>query len=273
MRVTDDLGRTIEIAAEPRRVVSLVPSVTEMLAAFGLGERLVGVTDWCTEPADAVACATRVGHVVAPDAARVAALAPDLVLANAEENREHAIRKLEAAGLPVYVSFPRTVDASIACMARLAGLTGTEAGASPYIQEARQALEEARKIAGSHAPVPYFCAIWKDPWMTANDDTYLADLLRLAGGRNVFAGEEQRYPQTSLAAVRAREPAVALLPTEPYAFTEDDRRAIAGEVPGIEPRLVDGMLLAWHGVRTARALQCFARFFAGDHGAAAPRSA
>ena len=72
--------------------------------------------------------------------------------------------------------------------------------------------------------------------------------------------------------MRAREPAVALLPTEPYAFTEDDRQAFAGEAPGIEPRLVDGMLLAWHGIRTARALQCFARFFAGDHDAAAPRA-
>ncbi len=273
MRVTDDLGRVFDLSATPRRIVSLVPSVTETLAAFGLGERLVGVTDWCTEPADAVTRAMRVGHVVAPDAARVAALAPDLVLANAEENREHAIRKLEAAGLPVYVSFPRTVDASIDCMTRLAGLTGTEAGASPYIQAARKAREETRKIAGGHAPVPYFCAVWKDPWMTANDDTYLADLLRLAGGRNVFAVEKKRYPQTSLTTVRAREPAVALLPTEPYAFTEDDRQVFAGEVPGIEPCLVDGMLLAWHGVRTARALLSFARFFAGDCNAAAPGSA
>jgi ABC-type Fe3+-hydroxamate transport system substrate-binding protein len=101
MKVTDDLGRVVHLPNSPRRIVSLVPSVTETLAALGLGERIVGVTDWCTEPPDVVARAVRVGHVVAPDVARVAALEPDLVLANAEENRKHAVEKLIAAGLPV----------------------------------------------------------------------------------------------------------------------------------------------------------------------------
>jgi len=272
MRVIDDLDRTLELPEFSRRVVSLVPSVTETLAAFGLGERLVGVTDWCTEPPEVVARLPRVGHVVAPDVARVAALKPDLVLANAEENREHAVRKLEAAGLPVYVSFPRTVARAIEFMEKLARLTATEHGAASLIGDARMALEEARKSAGRHPPVPYFCAVWKDPWMTANDDTYLADLLNTCGGRNVFGAEPARYPRTTLEEAARRGPAFALLPTEPYAFADADRDSVAASGVAPEVLLVDGMLLAWHGVRTAAALRAVSVLFAGERDAAAPRS-
>lgn len=270
MRVTDDLGRTVELPDRPQRVVSLVPSVTETLAAFGLGERLAGATDWCTEPADVVARLPRVGHVVAPDPARVAALAPDLVLANAEENREHAVRKLEAAGLPVYVAFPRTVEAAIAGLETLARLTGTRKGAAPHLARITAALAGARGRAAAHDPVPFYCPIWKSPWMTANDDTYLADLLRVAGGRNVFGGERSRYPRTTLEEARRRRPYLVLLPTEPYPFSESDRREMASAIPEARAQRIDGMLLAWHGVRTAAALDAFSRLFAGDGGAGAP---
>ena len=272
MKVKDDLGRTLELPERPLRVVSLVPSVTETLAAFGPGERLVGVTDWCTDPPEVVARLSRVGHVVAPDVARVAALKPDLVLANAEENREHAVRKLEAAGLPVHVSFPRTVEQAIESMETLARLTATEQGASPFIADARAALEEARRIAAGHPPVPYFCAIWKDPWMTANDDTYLADLLNTCGGRNVFGAQERRYPRTTIEEAARRAPTLALLPSEPYPFVESDREEVERAALAPEVLLVDGRLLAWHGVRTAAALAALSRLFAGDRQAAARRS-
>ena len=273
MEVTDDLGRSLVLPDRPRRIVSLVPSVTETLAAFGLGERLVGVTDWCTDPPEVVARLPRVGHVVAPDVARVAALEPDLILANAEENREHAVRKLEAAGLPVYVSFPRTVVQAIDAMAAMARITATEDAAAPFIADARAALARARGVAASHPPVPYFVSVWKDPWMTANDDTYLADLLNTCGGRNVFGDEDKRYPRTTIEEAARRMPALALLPTEPYAFAEADREALERARVAPEVLLVDGTLLAWHGIRTASALRALARVFAGDRDAAAPRSA
>ncbi|MDP3936990.1 MAG: helical backbone metal receptor [Deltaproteobacteria bacterium] len=270
MRVTDDLGRTLDLPDFPRRVVSLVPSVTETLAAFGLSERLVGVTDWCTEPAEMVARLPRVGHVVAPDPARVSALEPDLVVANAEENREHAVRKLDAAGLPVYVTFPRTVEAAISGLQTLAALTATREAAAAYIVDAAAALADARRVAATHKPVPFFCPIWKSPWMTTSDDTYLADLLRTAGGRNVFGAEAKRYPQTTLMEALSRAPSVALLPTEPYPFAEGDRLEVEAEMPGIRVHLVDGALVAWHGIRTGAALRALARLFAGEPGAAAP---
>ena len=271
MQVKDDLGRTLELPERPRRVVSLVPSVTETLAAFGLGDRLVGVTDWCTDPAALVAGLPRVGHVVSPDVARVTALEPDLVLANAEENREHAVRKLEAAGLPVHVSFPRTVLQAIGAMAELARLTATEEGAAPFLADARAALLEAQGAAASHPPVSYFVPVWKDPWITANDDTYLADLLNTCGGRNLFSDEDKRYPRTTLEEAARRMPALALLPTEPYAFTEADREALDRACVAREVLRVDGTLLAWHGIRTAAALRTLSRVLMGARDGAAPR--
>jgi ABC-type Fe3+-hydroxamate transport system substrate-binding protein len=270
MRLRDDLGQILEIPGTPSRVVSLVPSVTETLAAFGLGDRLVGVTDWCTDPPDRVARAARVGHVVAPDPARVAALRPDLILANAEENRPQAVRKLEAAGLPVYVSFPRSVQDAVESMATLARITGTTQAAEPFLEDARSALAEARRGTARPPAVPYVCTVWKKPWMTASDDTYLADLLGIAGGRNVFGAAGRRYPRTTLGGIVRRRPRLALLPTEPYAFSEKDREEFQRAAPSIETVLVDGKLLTWHGIRTAPALRGFARFFEGERFAVSP---
>jgi ABC-type Fe3+-hydroxamate transport system substrate-binding protein len=264
VRVKDDRGRVLEIPDPPARVVSLVPSVTETLAAFGLADRLVGVTDWCADPPDRVARTARVGHVVAPDPARVAALRPDLVLANAEENRPHAIRKLEAVGLPVHVSFPRSVHDAVEAMTVLARLTGTTRGADPFLQDARAALEEARRRAAGHRAVSYACAVWKNPWMTASGDTYLSDLLHVAGGLNVFATAAERYPRISSEEILGRRPRLVLLPTEPYAFSERDRDELQRVSPASEVRIVDGTLLAWHGIRTAPALRTFSRLFAEE---------
>jgi ABC-type Fe3+-hydroxamate transport system substrate-binding protein len=163
------------------------------------------------------------------------------------------------------------VEGAIEAMAALARLTGAEEAAAPYLADTRAALEEARRIAAGHAPVPFFCAVWKEPWMSASDDTYLADLLKTCGGRNVFGGEGKRYPRVPLEEAAGRNPALVLLPTEPYAFAPEDREAVARAVPAAEVLLVDGTLLAWHGVRTAAGLRACTRLFAGDRKAASPK--
>jgi hypothetical protein len=155
-------------------------------------------------------------------------------------------------------------------MATMARITGTEDAAAPFIADAHAALAEARRCVASRARVPWFCAIWKDPWMTANDDTYLADLLNTCGGRNVFGDETVRYPRTTIEEAARRGPALALLPTEPYAFTEADRDVLVNARVAPDVRQVDGMLLAWHGVRTAPALRALSRMIAELRDAAAP---
>ncbi len=242
-----------------RRIVSLVPSLTEALFELGLGERVVGVTDWCVHPADAVATLPKVGGTKDTDVAAVCALAPDLVLANHEENTRRTVDKLRAAGLAVWVTYPRTVHEGAALLAQLADL-----GADPHTRErvvapVQAALEEANAALGGRG-VCVFCPIWRDPWMTVGADTYIHDLLELCGGRNPFAAHgDRRYPRIELEDVVAAAPEVVLLPDEPYRFTAADAEELAAlPIPAARDgriHLVDGTLVSWYGPRIARAIR------------------
>lgn len=256
----DASGERVLVPARPGRIVSLVPSVTESLFALGLGNRVVGVTDWCVHPAAGVAGLTRVGGTKNPDLAAVVALEPDLVLANLEENRALDIRRLRGRGLSVWVDHPRTVAEAAGALRALARLGAAGAAAGCVVAPLERALAEA-----AATPPPRllrgFVAVWKDPWMTLSADTYASDLLRCAGIANVFADAAGRYPRVSPAEIAARDPEVVLLPDEPYRFTPDDARALAGgDLAGTAAaraaavRVLDGTLVFWHGPRTARGL-------------------
>jgi ABC-type Fe3+-hydroxamate transport system substrate-binding protein len=252
----------------PRRIVSLVPSLTESLFALGLGERVVGVTEWCVHPAEGVAGLPKLGGTKNPDVAAIAALAPDLVIANQEENRRRDVERLESAGLHVWVTYPRTVAEGAAVLAELA-----ELGASAEARErvvapvlaAVAAAEQARPADG----VPVFCPIWRDPWMAVGGDTYAHDLLTLCGGRNVFAARgDRRYPRVTLDDVVAAAPEVVLLPDEPYAFAAGDvaelRRLPIPAARSGRLHLIDGTWVSWYGSRIERALRAIRSLLAAD---------
>lgn len=250
-----------------RRIVSLVPSVTEALFALGLGEHVVGVTDFCVHPADAVARLPRVRGTKNPDLERVLALRPDLVIANREENRRRDVEKLRTAGVTVWVTYPRTVAEGIALLRELSQLGAPPELAHRIVDDAESALSEAPAPA---AEVPTFCPIWRDPWMTIGADTYIHDMLRVCGGKNVFAGRgDRRYPRVRLEEVVAARPEVVLLPDEPYRFGEADRAELAAlDLPAARSgriHLIDGTLLSWYGPRIARAIREI-RSLLGDGG-------
>lgn len=245
-------------AAAARRIVSLVPSLTEALFALGLGERVVGVTDWCVHPRQGVEPLPKVGGTKNPSLERIAELAPDLVLANREENRRRDVEALEARGLRVWVTYPRSVAEATELLEELAGL-----GASPEARERvlvpiRRALSAAAARA-TEPPVRVFCPIWKGPWMAVGPDTYANDLLRVCGGANVFADRhERRYPIVSVEEIVAARPEVILLPDEPYAFgTREVEELSRLAVPAAEQRRIhpiDGTLISWYGPRIAAAI-------------------
>ncbi len=242
----------------PARIVSLVPSLTEALFALGLGDRLVGVTDWCVHPASGVAKLPKLGGTKHPDLERIRALRPDLVIANREENRRKDVERLEAAGIPVWVTYPRSVREGARLLRELAALGAGPEALAGVVEPVERAVDDAEARAGAPR-ARVFCAIWRDPWMAVGGDTYADDLLRLCGGENVFAGrEERRYPRVTLAEVEAAQPEVILLPDEPYAFGPADvaellrldvRAAREGRI-----HLVDGTLVSWYGPRIARAI-------------------
>jgi ABC-type Fe3+-hydroxamate transport system substrate-binding protein len=262
--VSDDVGRRLALAAPPRRVVSLVPSLTELVCTLGRTDRLVGVTRYCTEPADVVAGLPKLGGTKNPDVEAIVSLAPDLVLANAEETRREDFQALTAADLIVFVSFPRSLVATLGSIERL----------GEAIDAAAPAATMAKEIASALADPPdrrlrTFCPIWRKPWMAFNRDTYADDLLRHAGADNVCADRPERYPVVDLNVVAEADPEVVLLPDEPFPFAERHRAsmtALAGTTAWRQGRVhfVDGKALSWYGHRTAPALRDFRRLIAAS---------
>lgn len=262
MRLVDDLGRTVELAATPERIVSLVPSLTETLFAIGAGPRVVAVTRYCEEPAADVARVPKVGGTKNPDLHAIVELAPDVVVMNAEENRREDFDALAAARVPVFVTEPKTILAGIRSIAQLAELTDCPTGLTLAAEQERRVRATLAQVEGQR-PVRYFCPIWRKPWMAFNADTYAHDMLRAAGGENVCANEAARYPTLTLDAVAAVAPEVVLLPDEPYRFTEKDLAALAPlALPPERVHFVDGKALSWYGPRIADGLARFAALFA-----------
>lgn len=249
----------MSLPAAPRRIVSLVPSLTEGLFALGLGDRVVGVTDYCVHPREPLRGVARIGGTKNPDCAAIAALAPDLVIANREENTQRAVRTLRGADLRVWVTYPRTVREGVEVMAEMARLGAPREVAAPEVERLRAALVRAEAARPSHGTA-CFCPIWRDPWMAVGGETYAHDLLSLCGAANPFAGMgDRRYPKVDLAAVEAAGPEVILLPDEPYAFGPDDADELARlDVPAARNgriHLVDGTWVTWYGPRIALALE------------------
>ena len=256
----DSSGVAVELERPPRRIVSLVPSLTETLCALGLADALVGITVYCVEPRDVVAGKTRIGGEKNPDLEKIRSLTPDLVIANIEENLREHVEGLRASSIPVWVTYPRTVADGIRLISELGAVTGTEARAAKIVGELQPLYERVRSAATQRPAVPVFYPIWRAPYMTINRDTYIHDMLSVCGALNVFADRPERYPTVSLDEMAAARPAVILLPDEPFRFRRAHLADFAGytEVPAVRDgriHLVDGKPFSWHGPRIAEALR------------------
>lgn len=242
-----------------RRIVSLVPSTTELLCALGLGDALVGVTVYCVEPREVVRTKTRVGGEKDPDLATIRGLAPDLVVANIEENRREDVEALRASGVEVFLTYPRSVAESLAMIRELGDVTGATAAARALLAELESLVASVRQRLAGRRPTACFYPIWREPWMTIGHDTYIHDLLATCAGANVFA-DRARYPTITLDEVAARAPEVVLLPDEPFRFRRThlrdfDAYAAMPAVRDGRVQLVDGKRFSWHGPRLAEALR------------------
>ncbi len=280
VRVTDDRKRVLEFSGPPRRVVSLVPSDTLNVAALGCAHALVGRTDYCELPAGVVAALPSVGGTKNPRVEDIVRLAPDLVLANQEENTRGDLEALAQRGVRVYVAFPKRVADGLAHLAKLARIFGVHEDASVRAlfrrgYDEQRAAERAR---ASALALRTFCPIWMQPLMTIHGDTFISDMLELCGASNVFSDRERRYPlsadlgraapyppekvadrdvrypRVTLEEVIARAPELIVLPDEPHPFTEEDAavfRSLA--IPAAERGAVvrtGGKDLCWYGARS-----------------------
>jgi hypothetical protein len=237
----DDLGFPVDVPRPVRRVVSLVPSLTESVAAsVGASGLLVGATDWCVEPAGLDVA--RVGGTKNPRVADVLALAPDLVLANFEENRAEDVAALRAAGVAVWVTAPRDVPAALTSLGRLLAVCGIP---SPgwYAAACRAWPPGPPPPPSVRALVP----IWRKPWMALGSATFAGDVLARLGVSNVLGDSPERYPRFALDDLPPHD--LVVLPDEPYAFSAADGEAFGG----VRCAFVSGRHLTWYGPSLAEA--------------------
>jgi ABC-type Fe3+-hydroxamate transport system substrate-binding protein len=235
---TDDLGRTVNVRFPVRRVVSLVPSLSEAIEVSAPG-LLVGATDWCTHPLGL--SASRIGGTKNPRLEDIEALVPDVVIANDEENREPDIAALAERGLAVWVTAPRTVPEALASLGRMLR-SACDVAPPVWLDEAAASWLTPYEGPRRRAVVP----IWRRPWMVIGADTFAGDVLARLGLDNVMADHPERYPKVTLDELRATKPDLIVLPDEPYAFGWDDGPEVFADW-GAPVACVSGRHLTWYG--------------------------
>jgi len=241
----------------PSRIVSLVPSLTETLFDYGVGDRLVGRTRYCTEPSTVIQRVEAIGGTKNPDIERIVELEPDLVIANKEENRLEDYQRLRDAGLEVWVCHPRTVGEAACMFSELGRVVGATERGDELADRTRRAVDAVRGgalLCGDRA-ARVFCPIWRNPWMTFGADTYICDVLRTVGLVNIFAEDGLGdFFEVDLAQARDRGPDLVLLPDEPYAFSLEHAEELCefGFSCSVAP--IDGRDLSWYGPRLPVAL-------------------
>ncbi|WP_315821741.1 helical backbone metal receptor [Paraflavitalea speifideaquila] len=245
---TDQINRSIQLPGIPKRIVSLVPSQTELLADLGLADAVVGITKFCVHPESWFRSKQRVGGTKKVNMDTVHRLQPDLIIANKEENVKEQVEEL-AVHYPVWVSDVNDLIDALAMIRSLGALTGTVAGAAAIAGSIEAGFAS---LAGITPVIRAAYLIWRDPWMTVGHDTFIHHLLQRCGLQNVFE-QQSRYPAIDIAALQAADCKLLLLSSEPYPFKQQHIDELQQHLPATRILLVDGEMFSWYGSRLLQA--------------------
>ena len=250
---TDQLGSLVEIQFPPKRVISLVPSQTELLFDLGLDSEIVGITKFCIHPAEKVKERTKIGGTKKVNLELIRSLQPDLIIGNKEENTKEDIEALQKE-FPVWMSDVCTLEQATEMIRQIGDIFDRQPE-SAYMNHLIQAgFTDLRELAGRYAlnkRAAYL--IWKDPYMYAGKNTFIDDILRYAGFNNVV--KASRYPELSLAELKLLAPEVLFLSSEPYPFREKHKEELQSLLPDTRIALVDGEMFSWYGSRLIRSVE------------------
>jgi ABC-type Fe3+-hydroxamate transport system substrate-binding protein len=248
MKFTDQLNRTIELESfPPKRIISVVPSQTELLFDLGLDEEIIAITKFCVHPDQWFRTKKRIGGTKQLNLSLIRELTPDLIIANKEENEELQIRQL-ASEFPIWISDIKVLDEAYEMIRRVGALVGRSAESVQIISTVQQ--EFSKYLAPTHLSTKpkTLYLIWKDPYMSVGGDTFISDMMRQCGVENIFE-TIQRYPEISIPALRALDCELVMLSSEPYPFKEKHVTEIQEILPEAKIMLVDGEMFSWYGSR------------------------
>lgn len=250
---TDQLNRLIEITANPKRIVSLVPSQTELLYDLGLEEEVAGITKFCVHPENWFRNKKRIGGTKTVDIQKVAALDPDLIIANKEENTKEQIEALEKIA-PVWISDVNTLSGALQMITEIGIITGKERNAIHIVEQIENDFGKIRLLLNTISYKKYRTAylIWKDPYMAAGAGTFIHDMMGLNGLENVLADQE-RYPTIDCSELRKRNTQLILLSSEPYPFKQKHIDELQTVLPETKLMIVNGEMFSWYGSRMLQA--------------------
>ena len=234
------------------RIISLCPSLTELVCDLGHSRGLIACTKFCVYPEKRVRRLLKVGGTKDPKVEDIVALSPDIVLMNDEENRREDYEALIEAGVDCYSTMPRSIPETAQMVRSIAAVLGGSPKGEEIAADIEARSQRVAAAAAEREPTSFAYIIWSKPWMSVNEDTFAHALLTNAGGVNVFADRKERYPEISLEELGEANPDIILLCTEPYPFKSSDVVDLAAEIDVSMGRIfiADGEYLSWHGSRT-----------------------
>lgn len=254
MYFKDQLNRTIELADYPKRIVSIVPSQTELLFDLGLQETVVGITKFCIHPNEWFKTKTRVGGTKKVNIAKVVALQPDLIIANKEENLKEDIEALEHIA-PVWISDIKTLGDALQMIGSIGELVNEKQQANTLIKAISTEFKTLKVLKNLQGLTCCYL-IWNNPYMTVGGDTFINDMFQYCGLINVFANKV-RYPIVSIEDIQNASPAMVLLSSEPYPFKQKHIDELQQYLPNSKIILVDGEMFSWYGSRLLKSANYF----------------
>ncbi|MGZ5281591.1 MAG: ABC transporter substrate-binding protein [Bacteroidia bacterium] len=252
------MGRSVEIPKRPFRIISTVPSQTELLFDLGLDEEIVGVTWFCIHPAEKVKNKAKIGGTKNLKLDIIRELKPDLIIANKEENDREQIESL-AKEFPVWISDIFTLEDSLDMMIKVGEITGKRVEAEQLVSEIKAGFSTVLKLS---EPLKTLYLIWKDPYMSIGKNTFIHHLLTEVCGLQNICAYDLRYPELSVEKIKELNPELVLLSSEPYPFKEKHIRELQEMLPNAKIQLVDGEMFSWYGSRLKLVPEYLGKFLA-----------
>jgi len=243
----DQLNRVVDIPDNPKRIISLVPSQTELLFDLGLYKQIAGITKFCIHPADKVNTAAKIGGTKQLNIQKIHQLQPDLIIANKEENERGQVEEL-AKHYPVWISDIKDLPDALDMITKIGEITNKKTEARQLADDILLRFNSLRPI-GGHLDILYL--IWRKPYMAAGTGTFIENMLQLCGFTNTIKAE--RYPELSEQDLIAADPDVVLLSSEPYPFSQKHINEFKKLLPNTNIILVDGEMFSWYGSRLLHA--------------------